>query len=294
MSVDFGGVSFRDLDPHVITEIITKNGPRRTSRSADPDASVFNLSMFNLSEILMRQPAFNNPSDIVARYESVVSGTLGGLLFNEEVDPNEAVGSENPISMVPFDIVAKVLSMGLESPGSAVPEEYRGLGDPVEEVSGSSISGVATGQAAAVISQAKNEIGYTPGRSNNTKYHRETGVRPGLWCMVFIQAILKRVGVRKHTMAHPHTVTSLARYEAAGRAGNTPRLGAIAFTRWSRNNARVNHGAIVSGWDNTHVFTIDGNTSRPGGSGGENNGRYVWDKKRPINSIVKYGYPEYR
>jgi len=131
MSSDFRGLSFRNLDPYIITELITKNGPRITSRSADPNANVLNLSMFNLSEILMRQPAFQGFERPISWYESIVSGTLGGLLFDE----NE----EDLASMAPDDVIAKVLSMGLDAPGSSVPEGADGVrapSDPVDDVGG--------------------------------------------------------------------------------------------------------------------------------------------------------------
>jgi hypothetical protein len=66
--------------PEKIFEEINKNYPqgRMTSRSAQGRAP-FQLSLFNLSEILMRIPAYDSPENALQRFEGLITGVLGSF-----------------------------------------------------------------------------------------------------------------------------------------------------------------------------------------------------------------------
>ena len=67
-------------NPGKIFEEITKFTPGnlKTSRSGR-SVSPFNFTTFNLSEILMRIPAFDSPENAMSLYEGIIAGTMGSF-----------------------------------------------------------------------------------------------------------------------------------------------------------------------------------------------------------------------
>lgn len=75
-------ITAKDLldNPNKVFDEINKFSPDglKTSRSKR-NVPPFDFTTFNLSEILMRIPAFNSPEDVLGFYETLISGVLGSL-----------------------------------------------------------------------------------------------------------------------------------------------------------------------------------------------------------------------
>lgn len=76
----------------------------KTSRMVQGSERPFNLTMFSLSSILMRIPAFDAPEDVLGRFESVISGTVASVLPIFEDVPGLA-------SIIPEDVLARLAQM---------------------------------------------------------------------------------------------------------------------------------------------------------------------------------------
>lgn len=174
-----------------------------------------------------------------------------------------------------------------------------------------------------VIAVALNEVGYlekktnaqldsktaNAGSNNYTKYARDfdekypsfyNGKKNGYaWCDIFVDWCVLRVygeaGARQ-VLCQPEKSAgagcpySAAYYKAAGRFGGTPMKGAQIFFQ---SGGTVTHTGLVYAFDNTYVYTVEGNTS--GASGVVANGGGVCKKTyaRSSSSIYGYGYPRY-
>lgn len=173
-----------------------------------------------------------------------------------------------------------------------------------------------------VIRLAKEEVGYlekasaydldskyaNPGTANYTKYARDVdkagllnGMKQGYpWCTVFvIWLMLKAFGAEtaKQMLFLPDK--SLAAgckfaveyYKAARAYGTEPKLGAQIFFKDAEGVPC--HTGIVVDFDDTYVYTVEGNTS--GASGVVANGGGVAAKtyRRSYSRIHGYGYPNY-
>lgn len=265
---------------------INSNAPGglKTSRMARGDSRTLNLTMFNLSEIFMRTPAFESPEAVLNLEENRVSATLGSLLGQLESIP----GFSN---LIPEDIRIRAGLMGVDEPHDDAAAED---GRDASEMDG--ISTLDNPTANKVVSLARNEIGTTesPSGSNRQKYAGIAGVQNGLaWCATFCMAMLIKGGLPQTGLLNPSTEDSIRRYRNAGQAGKTPRVGALAFFNFRANQGRyVSHVGLVAGWDEGNIITIDGNTSS-GNGGSQDNGGIVAEKRRPLNSVVEYGYPKY-
>lgn len=73
-------------NPGKIFEEITKFTPGglKTSRSGRP-VDPLSLTTFNLSEILMRVPAFDSPANALSLFEGVIAGTMGSFWDSESM-----------------------------------------------------------------------------------------------------------------------------------------------------------------------------------------------------------------
>lgn len=173
-----------------------------------------------------------------------------------------------------------------------------------------------------VLAVADAEIGYIEKRSNCmldektanagsgnwTKYARDldalgnfyNGPKNGYaWCDVFVDwCFVKAYGVTeaKRLLCEPYGsagagVTYSAQYYAAhGRFHHSPSLGAQIF--FGRPGAGTHTGLVV-GFDETYVWTIEGNTGSS--SGVIPNGGMVCKKKylRTYDRIYGYGWPDF-
>ena len=178
--------------------------------------------------------------------------------------------------------------------------------------------------ASKLIAIAKAEVGYlekktnsnldsktaNAGYNNYTKYAKdlhEAGYYQAnkngyAWCDVFVdwcfyqlcgkdpkaaQEIIFQTGVYGAGCKY-----SAQYYQNAGRLYKTPKVGDQIFFYNSKKTS-IAHTGIVSGVDNTYVYTIEGNTSSAAGV--EANGGGAFEKKYKLTDdrIYRYGRPLY-
>lgn len=149
--------------------------------------------------------------------------------------------------------------------------------------------------ASKIIKLAKREVGYHEGRSdghwnNHEKYAPEV---PGLtwaqeqpWCAVFVAWLALKSGLDG---LYPRTAScdeAAVWYHRKGRLSQYPAVGAQFFLGTS---ADYTHTGLVTGYDDTYIYTIEGNTNNSGGREGDG----VYEKRRTRASIGAYGYPKF-
>lgn len=146
---------------------------------------------------------------------------------------------------------------------------------------------MARTEAAKVIALCESQVGYREGYSNYNKYASIAGHANYLaWCATFLVAEFKLAGQEL-----PYGATTAGCYENcrafrnAGRFSYYPAVGAIFFIGPSGST----HTGLVYWYDNTYVYTIEGNTN----AGGSANGDGVYRRKRLRRDIYGYGYPNY-
>ena len=141
------------------------------------------------------------------------------------------------------------------------------------------------------------------GSANYTKYGRDMHkLAPGImdfpapWCDAYVDwCFVQAYGVEEAKKLlcggfNDYTVASADLYKKAKRWGDTPRFAAQIFFK---NKTRICHTGFVYKFDDTYVYTAEGNTS--GASGVIANGGGVCLKKYKRNNpnIAGYGYPKY-
>lgn len=151
--------------------------------------------------------------------------------------------------------------------------------------------------AARVLSIAKAEIGYHEGRAgttwtNHQKYSPEV---PGLewsqnqaWCATFVSWCALKAGVAALFPRTASTDTAAHWYKARKRWSEYPAVGAQGFLG---TNGDMHHTFLVTGYDDTYVYTVEGNTNTNGSPQGD--GVYALKRPRRSTSIAGYGYPAY-
>jgi hypothetical protein len=145
---------------------------------------------------------------------------------------------------------------------------------------------------------AESQVGYHEGRSNghwnnDQKYSTEL---PGFdwsnkqpWCDTFANWLYWQIGVAVPTGARSAScATSLAAYKKAGRFTLYPVVGAQVFYALG-GGTTADHTGVVIKYDDTYVYTVEGNTNTNGSAEGDG----VYDKKRVRRaaSVLGYGVP---
>lgn len=144
------------------------------------------------------------------------------------------------------------------------------------------------------IAAAKTQLGYQEGKKNGhwdniQKYAPALGFSNGLaWCDTFANFIFWLVGVTVPPGAKSAgCAASVAAYKKAGRWTLYPVVGAQVFY----GPGGGEHTGIVTGYDDTHVFTIEGNTNTSGSAEGD--GVYAKTRVRRDDYVYGYGVPYY-
>jgi hypothetical protein len=142
------------------------------------------------------------------------------------------------------------------------------------------------------ISVAKTQVGYHEGKTgthwNNIQHFAPSiGFTQGLaWCATFVQFLYWLTGTAVPTGAKSASCAAAVKaYKAAGRWTEYPVTGAQIFF----GPGGGTHCGIVTGWDDTHVFTIEGNTNTTGSPEGD--GVYVKTRTRRDTYVYGYGVP---
>jgi hypothetical protein len=168
---------------------------------------------------------------------------------------------------------------------------------------------VPTGPA-LITKIATSQVGYHEGRSNghwnnDQKYSKEL---PGFawsnyqaWCATFVCWCFWRAGLLKLIPTPSAGVDQLAAgFIKAGRWSGFPAVGGIIFfgvpsasgqTVINGRRYDLNHTGYVTGYDDTYVFTREGNTNDSGSREGD--GVYAKRHVRTSARVIGYGYPDY-
>lgn len=150
----------------------------------------------------------------------------------------------------------------------------------------------------STLAIARSQVGYregkTNGRSNNNQKYSDQ--LPGFewsdwqpWCATFVQWALWQTGVTVPADARSASCkTSCAAYKKAGRFTEYPIVGGQIFLGPSGGV----HTGLVTAYDSTHVYTIEGNTNSTGSA--EGNGVYEKRRVRRDDYVYGYGIPYYK
>ncbi|MEU0398343.1 CHAP domain-containing protein [Streptomyces sp. NPDC006208] len=143
------------------------------------------------------------------------------------------------------------------------------------------------------IRLARSQTGYREGRSANGRWNNNQKYSVQLpdfswsnwqpWCATFVQWVFWQTGVTVPVGARSASCgVSCAAYKKAGRFTAYPVVGAQVF--YGANGS--NHTGIVVRFDDTYVYTVEGNTNSSGSAEGDG----VHEKKRVRRDDYVYGY----
>lgn len=146
-----------------------------------------------------------------------------------------------------------------------------------------------------LIQTARSQVGYREGATgghwnNDQRYSDEV---PGFawsdgqpWCDTFVAWCFWSAGLAGILLPAGGSASVWASYRAwcdAGRFTEYPTLGAQLIL------GRNQHTGICVGWDDTHVFSVEGNTNDDGAA--EGNGVYAKTRRRRDDYVTGYGIP---
>jgi hypothetical protein len=149
-----------------------------------------------------------------------------------------------------------------------------------------------TVSAADVIEIAKAEVGYHEGRSSSGHWNnieKYAPAVPGLewaqgqaWCATFVSWCALKAGAAD---LYPRTAScevGVQWFKQKGRFSEYPAIGAQVFY----GSGGGSHTGIVTDYDDTYVYTVEGNTNTNGSAEGDG----VYAKKRVRRDSFVYGY----
>ncbi|RCH68724.1 CHAP domain-containing protein [Streptomyces sp. SDr-06] len=151
--------------------------------------------------------------------------------------------------------------------------------------------------ASAIINSAEAEVGYHEGRdsdgnwNNIQKYSEQV---PGLawsdgeaWCATFMSWLAMVSG---NAALYPRTAScaeGVDWFRSIGRFSEYPAVGAQAFY----GPGGGSHTGLVVRFDDTHIYTVEGNTNDNGSAQGD--GVYRQTRRRRDDYVYGYGYPRF-
>lgn len=145
-----------------------------------------------------------------------------------------------------------------------------------------------TATAQQVLNVARSQLGVVEGRGNRTEYGKWYGMDGQPWCAMFISWCAWKVDALDIIPKHAYTPSGAAWFQARGRYGSTPKVGAIVYFKWPSMGRIAHVGIVEEVRPDGAVVCIEGNTDEAGGrTGGK-----VMRKVRRAN-IHGYGYPAY-
>ncbi|WP_310962162.1 hypothetical protein [Nocardioides terrisoli] len=151
--------------------------------------------------------------------------------------------------------------------------------------------------AQRIIRIAKAEVGYHEGRSgghwnNDEKYAAQV---PGLswangqpWCATFVSWCAMKARLAKYYPRTASTDTGARWFQDKGQWSQYPAVAAQGFLG---HNGDMFHTFLVARYDDTYVYTVEGNTNDNGSAEGD--GVYEHKRLRRDPEIQGYGYPAF-
>ncbi|MEU5149744.1 CHAP domain-containing protein [Streptomyces yangpuensis] len=149
---------------------------------------------------------------------------------------------------------------------------------------------------ADVIAVARAEVGYREGYSNGHWNNRQkySPAVPGLewsdwqaWCATFVSWCAMQAGAADLYPRTASCLTGVAWFKARGRFSEYPAIGAQVFF----GSGGGTHTGLVYDYDETYIYTIEGNTNDSGSA--EGNGVYLKKRGRRDTYTYGYGYPKF-
>jgi GH25 family lysozyme M1 (1,4-beta-N-acetylmuramidase) len=143
---------------------------------------------------------------------------------------------------------------------------------------------------------ARGEVGYHEGRSNGhwNNFEKYAPAVPGLewaqnqaWCATFVSWLAMKAGAAKLFPRTASCEAGVAWFKKAGRFSQYPGIGAQVFY----GPGGGEHTGFVVGYDDTYVYTVEGNTNDNGSAEGD--GVYAKSRIRHSDHIYGYGYPKF-
>ncbi|AUG87285.1 endolysin [Streptomyces phage Rowa] len=154
--------------------------------------------------------------------------------------------------------------------------------------------------AADVVKVAKAEVGTHETRSgghwvNDSKYNRWLGKIPGYprdgygypWCAAFVAWCADKAGAKDLYPKSASCAVGVSWFKKAGRFSEYPAVGAQVFF----GSGGGTHTGLVYDYDDTYVYTVEGNTNASGGAEGD--GVYLKKRSRRDPYVYGYGYPKF-
>lgn len=147
--------------------------------------------------------------------------------------------------------------------------------------------GTTMALAEKVLDIARGELGTkeSPAGSNRTPYGKWYGLDGQPWCMMFVQWVFHRAGMKLPRTASCSALLSWYRENKPGSVHNSPEPGDIVIYNFG-------HTGIVESVGHGTITAIEGNTS-PGASGSQDNGGQVCRKTRQTHLVTAYIRPDY-
>lgn len=150
---------------------------------------------------------------------------------------------------------------------------------------------------AKIIKIAKAEVGYREGYSNGhwNNHQKYSPAVPSLewsqnqaWCATFVSWCAMKAGLKSLYPVTASTDLGASWFKQRKQWSEYPAIGAQIFFG---ANGDMNHTGIVYDYDDTYVYTIEGNTNTSGSR--EGNGVYLMKHARRQSRIQGYGYPAF-
>ena len=134
-----------------------------------------------------------------------------------------------------------------------------------------------------IVDKAKQDLGYTEGPNNDTKYGDWYGLPNQPWCAMAVSKWIDEVGVSQDVVKRFASCTAGYNwFKAKGQVrarGYYPKPGDIIFFIWEKGEPTPDHVGIVEYTDQGIVHTIEGNRSDK-----------VQRFEYPVNDWRIYGY----
>lgn len=154
--------------------------------------------------------------------------------------------------------------------------------------------------ASKIISVAKGEVGTKEKKVNghwvnDSKFNRWFGKIPGYgqdgygwpWCAAFVAWCADKAGLAKLYPKTASCAVGVSWFRARGRFNYYPAVGAQVFF----GSGGGSHTGIVYAYDETYIYTVEGNTNDSGSAEGD--GVYLKKRARRDAYTYGYGYPEF-
>jgi hypothetical protein len=143
-----------------------------------------------------------------------------------------------------------------------------------------------------VLNVAKSQLGYIEGKNNHTKYGAWYGIDNAPWCAMFVSWCFCEAGQPLPPIQSPkgyaYCPSGVNYFKKIGQYHKTPKVGDIVFFDWQGDGV-ADHTGLVLEIKNSHLITIEGNTSIHN----QSNGGQVMKRSRMLHNCCGFGRPNY-